>query len=317
MLSTEKKAKRFTLSTTLKILLISLILYLLHKELGQFHYQELWDSVVHTPSRRLVPALLLTVISFFMLSLFEFAALQYAGRTLKRKKVFLSSAISNAFSNLVGHPAISGGSMRYRFYSSWGLTPVEIAKTTAFGFLTATLGMLTLAGGLFLIFPQTIPPAFSIKALSSTKPIGAILCLLTFIYMMLVVWLRKPLKIGKWSLDLPNARFSLLQIMMGVMDWTLAAAVFYALIPADSGLGFGLVLSVFLFSQIAGILSHLPGGLGVFEAVALAFLAPALGTHALVSILIVYRGVYYLLPLLIALIVLGIYELRQIRKSAR
>jgi uncharacterized membrane protein YbhN (UPF0104 family) len=104
-------------------------------------------------------------------------------------------------------------------------------------------------------------------------------------------------------------------MIISSLDWILAAAVLYALLPADPSISYAAYFGIYLLAQFAGVVSNIPGGLGVFETVLLLLLPPAVSSNALFTSLIAYRMVYYLLPLGVAILLLAGYEIRSRRVS--
>jgi hypothetical protein len=134
-------------------------------------------------------------------------------------------------------------------------------------------------------------------------------------YVALSALRKKPLTIKDWEAPLPPPRLALAQIGLSSLDWACAGGVLYVLLPAGHHFSFPYFLGVFLLAQIAGVSSQAPGDLGVFEAVVLVFLTPVLPTPAVLSSLVAYRGIYYLLPLGIAPVMLAAHELLQRREA--
>ena len=136
---------------------------------------------------------------------------------------------------------------------------------------------------------------------SSLKPLGALCLLLIAGYLVLSATRYKTFRFFEWEFPVPSTRLALAQLLVAVVDWTAAAAVLYVLLPPGYRLSFLPVLGVFLLAQFAGILSHVPGGLGVFEAIVVVLLKPYVPAASIVGSLLAYRAIYYLLPLVVAL----------------
>src|SRR5262249_25039054 len=143
------------------------------------------------------------------------------------------------------------------------------------------------------------------------------LLLLLAVYLILAVKRRTPMHIGGWEFSLPHIRMALAQTALSCLDWVIAGAVLYVLLQPDAVPPFTQFLGVFMLAQVAGFVSHVPGGLGVFESVILASLSDGGGGAAVFGSLVVYRCVYYLLPFLIGTALMGAYELLRRRESMR
>jgi len=204
---------------------------------------------------------------------------------------------------------LTSSSLRYRLYSSWGLTTVDIARIVMFTTLTLWLGILTIGGGMLALDPLDLG---NIPYLAVDSRLLGLLMLILPIGYLLLGWLRRrPLPLGAvWELPMVRPRLALSQLVIGALDWVMASVVLYTLLPVTETVDFGYLLGVFLVAQIAGLISHIPGGLGVFESVVLMALQNHLPAADLFGALLVYRLVYYLLPLALAALALGLYELR-------
>ncbi len=288
-------------------------LWVLHQALAEYRYQDVSAYLDRLPPTQLLAALLVTALSYLVVTGYDWLALRYIRRPLPWPKVGFAALLSYAFSNSVGLSVLTSSSLRYRLYSSWGLGAVEIAKIVVFTTLTLWLGILTVGGGVLTLDPLDLGVIHWL-ALDS-RLLGLLLLLLPVSYVLLGVLRRRPLVWRSWELPMVRPRLALPQLAVGALDWVMAGAVLATLLPLNDGVGFGLVLGVFLIAQIAGLLSHIPGGLGVFESVTLLLLQDRLPAADLLGALLVYRLIYYLLPLALAAITLGLYELR--RQKAR
>jgi phosphatidylglycerol lysyltransferase len=243
--------------------------------------------------------------------------MRYIQRPLAYARIALTSFLSYAFSHNIGLSVISGASVRYRLYSSWGFSAVEITNIVAFTSMAFLLGLLTLGGLIFLVTPLAIPPSLYLP-FSSTRLLGMILLAVVLGYLAFSGTSKKRVfKIRGWEFPVPSLRLSLAQIAVSSLDWALAGSVLYALLPSTATLSFPHFLSIYLLAQIAGMVSQIPGGLGVFETVVILLLSPILPAPSVLVSLLAFRGIYYLLPLGVAMVLLGTYELFQKKEGIR
>lgn len=283
-------------------------LWVLHRALAEYRYQDVVAYLEGLPHLQLAAALLATALSYLVTTGYDWLALRYIRRPLPWPKVGFAALLSYAFSNSVGLSVLTSSSLRYRLYSSWGLTAVEIAKIVVFTTLTLWLGILAVGGAVLALNPLDLE-AIPYLALDG-RSLGFLMLMLPAIYVLLGLLRRRPLELGPWQLPMVRPRLALPQLAVGALDWIVASVVLYVLLPALGTVGFGHVLGVFLVAQIVGLLSHVPGGLGVFESLVLLLLQDRLPAADLLGALLAYRLVYYLLPLVLAAITLGAYELR-------
>ncbi|MER2584175.1 MAG: bifunctional lysylphosphatidylglycerol flippase/synthetase MprF [Candidatus Competibacter sp.] len=288
--------------------LFAAALWVLHQALDEYRYQDVVTYLRHLPHSQLMMALLATALSYLVTTGYDWLALRYIRRPLPWPKVGFAALLSYAFSNSVGLSVLTSSSLRYRLYSSWGLTAVDIARIIVFTTLTLWLGILTVGGAVLALNPLDLGkiPYLPLDG----QMLGLLMLLLPVTYVLLGLLRRQPLELGSWQLPMIRPRLALPQLAVGALDWVMASMVLYALLPATAAIGFGQLLSVFLVAQIAGLLSHVPGGLGVFESLVLLLLQNDLPATDLLGALLAYRLIYYLLPLTLAAIALGLYELR-------
>ena len=287
----------------LALLLFGAALWFLHGALGKYRYHDILRQFNAIPVNKVGLALFLTVLSYVVMTAYDRLAVIYIDHPLNKSKISLASFISYAFSNNIGLSLLTSGSIRYRLYSAWGLTGEEIAKVVGFTVLTFWLGIIAVSGVVFLAVPLAMPSVANLPDIS-VRLLGC-LCLAGVIgYLLLIRFRQMPFRWREWELALPGPRLALAQLAVGALDWILAGSVLYVLLPADAQISFFQLLGIFLLSQVAALISHVPGGLGVFESFVL-LLTPGVTPDALIGSLLVYRAIYYLIPLVVATGLLG------------
>jgi phosphatidylglycerol lysyltransferase len=296
------------------LLLFGAALWVLYHELRAYHIHDIFRQLEELPARRLFLALSLTLLSYLIMTGYDVLALHYVQHPLSYGKIAMASFIGCAFSNNMGFGMIAGGSVRYRLYSAWGLSTLEITKVVAFCSLTLWLGFLTLGGVVFLIEPMVTPSVLHLP-FASLHLLGGVFLGIVGSYFLLSILRKKPFKIRDWEFNLPSTRLSLVQIAVAMLDWAIAGSVLYALLPSTLELSYSGFLGIYLLAQTAGLVSQVPGGLGVFETVVVLFLSPGLPPSASMGSLLAYRGVYYILPLLTAAALLGAQEVLQKKET--
>jgi phosphatidylglycerol lysyltransferase len=295
-------------SPAIGLVVFSAALWILHQALLEYRYQDITAYLQQLPTWQLVAALAATAVSYLVTTGYDWLALRYIRRPLRWFKVGFAALMSYALSNSVGLSVLTSSSLRYRLYSSWGLTALEIAKIVMFTTLTLWLGIFTIGGLVLALDPLDLGavPYLNINS----RLLGGSLLLLPLTYLFLGVTRRQPLKLGPWNVPMIRPRLALAQLTVGALDWVLASVVLYLLLPRFGTIGLGHLLGVFLLAQIAGLVSHVPGGLGVFESLVVLLLQNDLPTPDLLGALLAYRLLYYLIPLGLAVLALGAYELR-------
>ncbi|WP_412072487.1 bifunctional lysylphosphatidylglycerol flippase/synthetase MprF [Pseudomonas fluorescens] len=307
------------LAVTLLLFVIALIAC--RHLLSDLDLNALHDSILEVPKPALLGAVMATVVGFIIMLGYEWSASRYAGVKLSPRILALGGFSAFAIGNAVGLSLLSGGSVRYRLYARFGVGASEVAYMTLFASLSLGCALPPLAA---LATLSELPAASA--ALRLPEPLlGAIAIAVLLLGAVLAIGIyrrRLPdqpladnllIRIGRRTLRLPGRRLTFLQLIITALDVAAAATVLYLLLPEAPP--FGAFLLVYLLALAAGVLSHVPGGVGVFEAVLLAAFADTLGAAPLAAALLLYRLIYVVLPLLVACLLLLISEARRLFQS--
>lgn len=295
-------------------LLFALMSWILHRELQAIHYRDVREALKALPTSHVLLALLFTSASYLVLTCYDQLAFAYIGKRVARQHIMLASFVSYAVSNSVGFALLSGTAVRHRFYSQLGLETADLSRVVIFNSITFWLGFLALAGWGLVFHPHTYLQ--SEFAQGSAQLLGSVLVVAVVGYLVLSTVRRVPLRMHGFELRVPAPPLVLGQLLVSMADWALAAAVLYALLP-EGGPSYAVLLGAFLAAQVLGLISHVPGGLGVFEGTMVLLLGPYLPTDRLIAALLLYRLVYYLVPLTLAFLVLLVHEARSRRTQLR
>lgn len=249
---------------------------------------------------QVLASLLLVAASYWALTGYDYVALRYLRKDVPYPTIALGSFISFAFANTMGFVFLTAGSVRYRIFGPYDVSPAEVAVLTVVCGITFTLAALAVVGGCLLIAPSVISTLFGLPV-NLSMLLGAAILLGLAGYIWWVGSDDRAISRSGWELELPGARSTLAQIAVGALDMVFAAAALYLLLPADPGIGFLVFVGVFASAITLGLISSVPGGLGVFETVVL-FALPHMPSDQLLASLLVYRVLYYLLPFLVALV---------------
>jgi len=289
------------------LLAFVLALLAIRRELAAHSYQEIFRIVEGIGGEALAGALALTALSFLLLSVFDTLGVRATGSDLPYRQIALASFLGYAFTQSLGFPLFTGVPIRYRLYTSWGLSPPDIARVVAFYAFSFWLGLALVAGVVFMAEPGVVAGALHLAPFVS-KLLGGLFLAGVVAYLLWALRARIPLRIRSFELPLPGFRRALAQVATGAADWTVAGLVLFVLLPQGHGLNLPFFLGAFIIAQTAGLLSTVPGGLGVFEAVILLLLPASVPNSLVLGALVAYRVVYYLVPLMAATLALGIYE---------
>lgn len=290
------------------LLLLGTALTVLYHLTHSWHWHDIRVAIWSQPLPLLAAALLLTLFSYACLCCYDLLALHALGKQLPWQQVGITSFIAYTFSNTLGFALLTGTSVRYRIYSSLGLATGEVARVVLFCSITFFLGLLAWGGGALLTCDLSqLLPEWPQWADILLKLAGAMALLLVVIYL---CWPQPRLCWREHTLTLPGFKVRLLQLLVALIDWMAAAAVLFVLLPAQS-VPYPVLLSAFVLASFLGVMAHVPGGIGVFEASMSLLLANYLPADKLLASLLLYRGIYYVLPFLCALLLFTSQEMLQ------
>ena len=290
------------------LLVLGGVALVLHRELAHLNFRDVVKHLHAIPRADILTALGLTALNYCVLSAYDLLALRYLGRAVRYTRVLFTSFIAYSFGHNLGFAALTGAAVRFRLYSPLGLTAADIATMAGFCSLTTGLGLATLAGSSMVFEPAHAAFVLHLRP-DAAKALGLLLLAGVCGYVMWCAVTRNSIEIRGWSVRIPPVHIAIGQICVAILDLSLAAAVLWWLLPAHAGVGFMTFVGVYAAAITAGIASHVPGGLGVFEAVILLTL-PNVPTSTLLGSILIYRAVYYLLPLGIATLLFATDELR-------
>ncbi len=301
--------------SVLKILIgvaVCLAAFLVYRSLSRYSWDEIEESVLSISRYRLVAALGFVALSYFCLTLFDTLAVRYAGARLPYRNTALASFTGLSIGHTVGMAALSSGAVRYRFYARWGLTPQQVGKVIVFCGVTVGIGLCVLAGLALLI--DIGRPDEMLGLYPTTRALLGLSCLaVPAAYLAACAFIRRPLRIRSWTFEMPSVPLALGQIVVGGANFACVAACIHQLLAAFSDTSYLEVATAYVTANMAALISHVPGGLGVLEATILGILP---GTAA-IGALVAFRCLYFFLPLSIGLPTFLIAEAYYRRQGAK
>ena len=300
----------------LGLALFALAIGILHHELAAYRYDDIATQLAAIPHSRLALSLALTALGYLSLTGYDALAQRWIRSGLRYPRIALASFIAYVFSHNVGLSFFGGSVVRYRIFTSWGVSAPDLARAISFNLITFWLGYLCVAGLALTLDPIALPGAWH-PALASSRPLGWLFLGLLAAYLLSSLRRVRRLRMRGFELELPGPGMTGAQLGVASIDWLLAAGVFFALLPATPGLTFGRFVGIYVLAQVAGLVSHVPAGLGVFETVMVLLLSPWFAGDAVLATAVAYRIVYYLLPLVAAIALFAGYEALERRHVLR
>ncbi|MCO6390925.1 UPF0104 family protein [Aliihoeflea aestuarii] len=294
---------------------VALSIWLLAKELRGTSLDEFWDSFVAIGARDWCLAVIATLGAYAALAGYDHLALMHLKRKVGWLFISLCSFTTYALAHNIGASVFSGALVRYRAYSSKGLTASEVGVLVAFCSFTFALGTLLLTGLVLLIKPDITERFVDVLPVEASTTTGLFILALIAIYV-LGSWLKlRPLKIGSFELTYPRLPIVSRQLVIAPLELACAAAIVYFVLPEAGNPGYFIVLGIFLVSFSVALLSHAPGGIGVLELVFITGL-PEMDPVDVLAALFVFRLLYLIIPLVLSLFVVLGFERAQLSGKA-
>jgi glycosyltransferase 2 family protein len=276
-----------------------------------------WDEVLTALRAYSLPSLLgavgLAAASLALYSCFDLLGRRYTGHKLGTFTVMTVTFVSYVFNMNLGS-IVGGVAFRYRLYSRLGLDTGRITRVMTFSMLSNWMGYLLLGGLVFSTMPPALPDHWAIATVH-LRLIGILLAAIALGYLALCAFsTTRDITIRGHQIHLPSFRLAALQLAMGAGNWLIMSGIIYVLF--QQRIEFPAVVSVLLLAAVAGVITHIPAGLGVLEAVFVALLSHQIPQPAILAALVAYRVIYYLAPLCLATVVYLVMEARAKKLAA-
>ena len=281
--------------------------YLLYREISKYSLADIRMSLAQISTGSIILSVLLAIINYIILIGYDWLALKGIHKTLPVSRVSLVSFVGQAVSYNFG--ALLGGStVRFRFYSSWGFSPMDIVRLVLMLAITFWVGALRARRGDFHDRPGD-PAGTGYAYAAGYPPLGAILFLIAIVCYLIVCTIHKPIHIFGKEFAFPPFKIAVAQAVVAGADLVAAGGLPVRPASPDAHVSFLQFLPTYLMAMVAVVLTHVPGGAGVLEVVILHLTTAS--PQAVFAALLCFRVIYYLLPLLLAAVIFAIYEVRQ------
>jgi glycosyltransferase 2 family protein len=289
------------LGIAVSVIIIAGALTIFVRTLAHIDPSKFKAAIAGTGGDQILLSFAFTTLSYLALTGYDGLALRHLGIKVSYRLTAVASFTSYALSFTLGFPLVTGAAVRYWVYGPAGLSAGKIAGLTAVAGITFWLGMAFVVGVGFLSASDPIADIDHFQPLANRLiGLGAIGALIAYLAWVCLMRWRGASFLG---MQLPGPRLTLGQMALGVIDICSAAAALYVLLPQDNRFGFPAFATLYSFASMLGIASHAPGGLGVFEATILQGVGG--DQDAVLASLLLFRGVYYLVPFIVAMAMLG------------
>jgi len=302
--------------TVFGLLLLVGAIWVVHREFKNLSVADVERAMRAIPTWALWWGAGLTVIAYLVLAIYDWLGARYAGKPSSWGRALLASFCGYSLAHNLGFAAVSGAAVRFRLYSAWGYSPLQIGKVVGFTSLTFGLGGMALGGMVLLAEPEVLPwvgdhlPRWLLQ-LAALPLFGMVIA-----YVLLSRF-RRSVRVFGHDVELPGVRMAIAQSLLATLDVAVTAAIFYVLLPPAEGLTFLRFIGIYLAAYALGITASVPGGLGVFDGAIIIGLAPYLGAAEVVGALLVFRLYYYIVPLFISGALFASFEIGQRRNSLK
>ncbi|KKX34454.1 YbhN family protein [Rhizobium sp. LC145] len=275
---------------------IAIAVYLLYHTFREYSVADIVQSVQAIPTSNMLTALGFSAASYLCLTGFDWTGVRYVGNRLAYPKIALASFLSLSIGQSVGLAGLSSGALRYRYYAHWGMSAEEVTKIVLLSGVTVGLGMAVLSGVVLILNPADAAKVLRLRE-GAILGIGAASLLAVVGYLALAAFVRAPLKIRKWTFRMPTLRIAIAQTVIGAVNFALVSACLREVMAATADVSYLKAATAFVLANLAILITHAPGGLGVLEAT----VRHVMGEDASIGSLVAFRVIYFFIPLAIGL----------------
>lgn len=313
MLSRNQKRFLNKFVSWLGLFFFAFAVFMIYRQLSKYTLQEIKDAILAVPNKNILYACIASFCGYMALSSYDYLALKYIRHKLATWKWIFAGFIGFSVSNNAGHAIVSGGAIRYRLYTRWRVQASEIVKMVTFSGFTYLVACFFLVILGFMLSPGHLLASVSSPLVNWGLMIFSV-CGMIF-YLWGCAFYKKPIIIKEIEFEAPSVPMAIAQMVIGSADILMASLVLYFVMESYVDIPFLTFIGAFIIAQVLGVYSQVPGGLGVFELVFTNLMPEEENQANLFAILVLYRIIYYLLPLIISGIALFTYEISLARRK--
>jgi uncharacterized membrane protein YbhN (UPF0104 family) len=295
------------LGVATSVTVIAVACYILFHILRNIDVDKVVDALAQSDPHSIALAGVFVAAGYFTLTFYDLFAVRAIGRSdIPYRINALAAFTSYSVGHNVGASVFTGGAVRYRIYSAWGLSAIEVTKICFVAGLTFWLGNAAVLGLGIAYHPEAAANIDQLPAWFN-RAAAALIILSLIGYVIWVSTGERRVGRGPWTVVLPGGGLTLVQIIIGIVDLGFCALAMYMLVPDEPNLGFVVVAVIFVSATLLGFASHSPGGLGVFDAAMLVGLWQ-MDKEQLLAGMLLFRLLYYISPFVLSVIVLTLRE---------
>jgi glycosyltransferase 2 family protein len=284
-------------------IVLALVAILAYRVLNEYRWADISQAIAAVPPLSILRGAVFTGLSYFCLTFFDWIALRCINRPLPWRRAALASFTSLSIGHNVGFAGLSSGAIRYRFYARWGLGLEDVAKLVIFCGITVAMGLVTVAG-CSLVLKPALGTSFADLGVAFARLAGFALLIVPAAYVGLTR-IRTSVSLAGWTVQLPSTSLAAAQVGVGSLNYLCVAACLHQLLGGMGSVAYFDVAASYVLANAGVIASHVPGGIGVLESIVLSLLPGV----AVLAALVIFRFVYYLVPLALGLTLLALSEI--------
>lgn len=301
------RPKRSWLAPLFSLAAIILIAMILRDKAALFSSETFLRGLKAIPYQRILLAVILTCVYYLVITGYDSLAFRTMRLPATRRSIAFASFVSFAYSNMIGFGAITSASIRYHIHRHAGVSLKDSSKIVAFHLLTLLLGVLCVGSVVFMFSPAKLPLSFHLP-FRSMQPFAWMSISLLVLYIWILTRRKGPVRIWRWHIPHLPLRVVVFQVLIASADWMLSGAAAFVLLPHATSMYYTDFLSIYIVAQLVGMFSQVPGGVGVFETMMLLLLPRRASTVVTLGALLTFRAIFYVLPFLLATLMLGKFE---------
>lgn len=282
------------------IVVFAAAVYVIFRQFEQYELQsgDIVRNLRTIPMPRVLASMLCIILDYLVMTNYDRLALQYIRGTKPPRPNPLLAFIGQTFT--INTNFLIGTSIRHRLYSRLGLSLSESTTLSTFSFTSFIFGFLFIGGIVFLVEPVLLPQFLHVP-FGSVRILGALFLAAILVYLIASALQIRLVRVHKWHISIPSIHIAWRQILFSSIDWLFTSSALYLLLPLQSILLFPAFLGTFLVASLLGQVSQAPAGIGVFEAAMLVTLSGSATASSVLGSLIVFRVLYFFIPLLIGI----------------
>lgn len=290
----------------------ALVLFLLSKRLGDIEFSDIVQQIRSLPPPAVIGAMACSAGAYLLVGLYEGIALHRVSGQWRLWFAIRTTVIANPVGRAVGVALVSGGALRYRFYSAIGLNARQVASLIVLMTMPYLLGVGWLIDVSLLIHTQAASQALGLTA-TTVYIIACVGLVKDLAWLGIAKWRKEPINLKQLQIRVPSLAHTLLQIALGIAQILCNTGILYLLMPPELDMSWPEFIPLYCIAFVAGQISNVPAGLGVLEAVLLMML-PQVPPAKLLGTVLAYRAIFEVLPLMIGLTLWGWYEGRNVKR---